>query len=216
MARKEKKYHFIYKTTNLLTSRYYIGMHSTDNLEDGYMGSGKRLRYSINKYGKQNHKVEILEFFDNRDELKKREKEIVDLNEVAKEECMNLIVGGEGGRGFTSEEQRLNAFKSHKKQKFLKENESGWFEKKSKKISKGNFKQYEEGIRKKYYFYNWNGKVHSDETKKKIGEKNSEHQKGKDNSQYGTCWITKDKVNKKIKKEEFELFNRQGWNKGRK
>ena len=42
MARKEKQYHFIYKTTNIITERYYYGMHSTDNLEDGYLGSGKR------------------------------------------------------------------------------------------------------------------------------------------------------------------------------
>ena len=66
MARKEKTYHFIYKTTNLLNGKYYIGMHSTFNLEDGYMGSGKRLKRSLNKYGKENHKVEILEFVDNR------------------------------------------------------------------------------------------------------------------------------------------------------
>jgi hypothetical protein len=94
MARKEKKYHFIYKTTNLLSGKYYIGMHSTDDLNDGYMGSGKRLRYSINKYGKKNHKVEYLEFFGTREELAAREKEIVSLNEIAKEKCMNLRVGG--------------------------------------------------------------------------------------------------------------------------
>ena len=35
MARKEKQYHFIYKTTNLLSGKYYLGMHSTDNLQDG-------------------------------------------------------------------------------------------------------------------------------------------------------------------------------------
>ena len=71
MPRKEKKYHFIYKTTNLLSGKYYIGMHSTDNLGDGYLGSGKRLRYSINKYGEENHNREILEFVDSRKELKK-------------------------------------------------------------------------------------------------------------------------------------------------
>ena len=49
MARKEKKYHFIYKTTNLLSGKYYIGMHSTDNLDDGYLGSGYRLRLAIKK-----------------------------------------------------------------------------------------------------------------------------------------------------------------------
>lgn len=95
MTRKEKKYHFIYKTTNLLSGKYYIGMHSTDNLDDGYMGSGRRLRYSLNKYGKENHKREILEFCPSREELLSREEEIVNLNEIAKEECMNLKVGGD-------------------------------------------------------------------------------------------------------------------------
>ena len=106
MARKEKKYHFIYKTTNLLSGKYYIGMHSTNDLNDGYMGSGKRLRYSVNKYGKENHKVEVLEFFDDRKQLAAREKEIVNLNEIAKEECLNLMPGGKGG--FISEEHQKN------------------------------------------------------------------------------------------------------------
>jgi len=94
--RKEKKYHFIYKTTCNITNKYYIGMHSTDKLDDGYLGSGRRLRYSINKYGKENHTREILEFCKTRKELKSRESEIVTLNEITKKECMNLVVGGSG------------------------------------------------------------------------------------------------------------------------
>jgi hypothetical protein len=39
---------------------------------------------------------------------------------------------------------------------------------------------------------------------------------GKNNPSYGTCWITKDGTNKKIKKEELETFLSQGWEKGRK
>lgn len=41
MARKEHKYHYIYKITCIKTKRYYIVMHSTDKLNDGYMGGGK-------------------------------------------------------------------------------------------------------------------------------------------------------------------------------
>lgn len=214
MARKAKKYHFIYKTTNLLSGRYYIGMHSTNDLADGYMGSGKRLKRSLNKYGKENHKVEILEFFDSREELKKREKEIVSLNEIAKEECMNLVVGGQGG--FTPEQQRLNAEKSNAKQSLLRVTDLEWANKKKEAISNGLSKSYEEGRRERKYFFDWTGKQHDEETKNKIGVANSEKQKGRGNSQYGTCWITKEGINKKIKKEELELFSKQGWSKGRK
>lgn len=92
--RKEKKYHYIYKTTCNITGKYYIGMHSTDKLDDGYLGSGRRLKYSINKYGKNNHTKVILEYFENREDLRIREAELVTLDEIAKENCLNLNVGG--------------------------------------------------------------------------------------------------------------------------
>jgi hypothetical protein len=67
MIRAEnRKYHYIYKITCNVSNRYYIGMHSTDNLEDGYFGSGKRLWFSINYHGKKNHSKEILEFLESR------------------------------------------------------------------------------------------------------------------------------------------------------
>jgi hypothetical protein len=52
MPRKTPHIHYIYKTTCNFNQKYYIGMHNTSNLEGGYMGSGKRIRYSIRKYGK--------------------------------------------------------------------------------------------------------------------------------------------------------------------
>ena len=68
----KEKYHYIYKTTCIINNKYYIGMHSTSNINDGYIGSGKRLKYSINKYGIENHICEKLEFFLNREELVNR------------------------------------------------------------------------------------------------------------------------------------------------
>ena len=73
MGRPQKKYHYIYKTTNLKNGKFYVGMHSSDNLNDGYLGSGTRLRRSIRKNGKENFKIEILEFFPNRLSLSLRE-----------------------------------------------------------------------------------------------------------------------------------------------
>jgi hypothetical protein len=94
---EDKKYHYIYKTTCIITKRFYIGMHSTDNLEDGYVGSGKRLWHSINKHGKENHVCEILEFLPDRKSLAKREMEIVNQEMLNEELCMNIATGGEGG-----------------------------------------------------------------------------------------------------------------------
>ena len=97
MTKEEKKYHIIYKTTCLINKKYYIGMHSTDDLEDGYMGSGKAIKFSIKRYGKENHSVEILEILENRELLGERERAIVTMSKVRNGNCMNLKVGGIGG-----------------------------------------------------------------------------------------------------------------------
>lgn len=97
MPRKQKKYHIIYKVTNLLNDKYYIGMHSTDDLDDGYFGSGVYIRRSIKKYGIENHQFEILEYCSSREDLKLREELIVNEKLVADAQCMNLKIGGIGG-----------------------------------------------------------------------------------------------------------------------
>ena len=107
------KYHFIYKTTDLRTGKYYIGMHSTNNLDDGYMGSGKRIKWLIDRYGKENFKFEILEHLANRLALAKREKEIVNKKLLNDGLCLNHKVGGEGG--FTATVKLKNRIKQIKK-----------------------------------------------------------------------------------------------------
>ena len=64
----------------------------------------------------------------------------------------------------------------------------------------------------------WFNRKHTNESKKKIGEKNSIKQKGEKNSQFGTCWIVNEEEKKciKIKKEELENYLSIGWKKGRK
>jgi group I intron endonuclease len=92
-----KAFHYLYKTTCTITNKFYIGMHSTNNLDDGYKGSGVYLWRSIKKYGKENHIVEILEFLPTRDDLIVREKEVVTEHLVNHKDCMNIKLGGLGG-----------------------------------------------------------------------------------------------------------------------
>ena len=92
-----KQYHYIYKITCLINQKFYIGLHSTNNINDGYFGSGKRLWFSINKYGKNNFKFEILEYLSDRESLIKREKDIVNEELLLDPLCMNIKIGGNGG-----------------------------------------------------------------------------------------------------------------------
>lgn len=97
MQRADKRrYHYIYKITRD-DGRYYIGMHSTDNLDDGYFGSGKLITRSIKKHGREKHTKEILELLESRALLVKREKELVSPELVRDVQCMNLGLGGHGG-----------------------------------------------------------------------------------------------------------------------
>ena len=88
-------YHYFYKITNKLNGHYYYGIHSTNNLDDGYMGSGRKLRRAINKYGIENFEKEILKFFETREDCAKYEHEIVTEELVLAKDCYNISLGGE-------------------------------------------------------------------------------------------------------------------------
>lgn len=60
----EKLYNYVYLISNLVNGKQYVGDHSTNNLEkDKYLGSGNLIIKAKIKYGKENLKKEILEFF---------------------------------------------------------------------------------------------------------------------------------------------------------
>ena len=76
---KDNKYHYLYKITNLINEHYYYGVHSTsDNyLKDGYSGSGIALKNAYKKYGKENFRFEIIEYFSDSYLMYQSEKKIV-------------------------------------------------------------------------------------------------------------------------------------------
>ena len=198
MKKADKKYHFLYKTTNLLSGRYYLGMHSTNDLDDGYLGSGAQLRKAIRKYGKENFKREIIEFCSSREELHKKEELLITLNEVRDKECMNMKVGGLG----KWPKEANGAFREKLKDPEFKE-EFG------KKVSKSNT-EIKRGFLKKPL--DWTGRSHSDESKLKMSLSKRGAGTRDRNSQFGTQWITNGKESKKINKSESIP---EGWNPGR-
>lgn len=110
-------YYTIYKVTNLINGKFYIGKHQTENIDDSYYGSGKAIKEAIKKYGKENFKKSILHIFNNELEMTKMEKEIITEDMVKDKNSYNIGIGGEGGAQFigkkhnqeTKEKLRLKA-----------------------------------------------------------------------------------------------------------
>jgi group I intron endonuclease len=106
----------IYKTTNLINNKFYIGKDSRNN--PSYLGSGLALLNAIKKYGKENFKKEILQYCTSLEELSSAEIAwITKLDANNRKISYNIACGGQGGN-LGSE---VNARISRNLRKVLKE-----------------------------------------------------------------------------------------------
>lgn len=106
------KFYYVYKITNKINHKIYIGCHQTFNLDDGYMGSGRYINRAYEKYGIENFEKEILQFYANSQEMFEAKAKIVNREFIQQDTNYNLAEGGHGG--FKGEECYRSKSRSEK------------------------------------------------------------------------------------------------------
>lgn len=213
----------VYQITNKVNKKIYIGVHQTEDLDDGYYGSGTILNRSIEKHGLESFEKQILHIFDNPEEMFSKEAELVNEDFVKRPDTYNLRVGGQGGWDYVNR-VGLNVYPTHSET--LKENFALGTKVVQDKLKndfefrKAFCKNVTLGL-KKHYVDNpahFLGRNHSQETKQKMSKSQLGKHTGQKNSQYGTCWIhsLELKENKKIPKIDLDKWIDQGYTLGRK
>lgn len=111
----------IYKTTNKINGKIYIGQDEHNDIK--YLGSGFILKRAIKRYSKENFYKETLESCKTKEELNEREKFWIEFYDSTNKEIgYNIALGGQGGRIFTDEQKiEMGIFerisKAHKNKK---------------------------------------------------------------------------------------------------
>ena len=210
-------FYLIYKITNNINNKIYVGSHKTKNKDDGYMGSGKYLNHAIQKYGIENFTKEILFVFDNPKDMYDKEAEIVNDDFLAEENTYNLKRGGFGGfdyinsYGLTARIPWTDAARVKAMESRALITSDEWST-----IQKEKCERYSKDEKKLWTLAARDAALTNDvKEKRKTTLKKINHQQGHLNSQFGTCWITNNGINKKIKYTELDNFISLGWSKGR-
>jgi len=186
----------VYKTTNLINGKVYIGKDASNN--PNYYGSGLLLAKAIKKYGKENFKKEILEECHSLEDLNTREKYwIASLNTTNRKIGYNIAIGGMGGDTYSNQSE------SRKKQIIENRNSSSYayrqtdeYKQKRREIAKRLWQRNDvrDKIKKKLVgreirwknkigvankkIWESRGDIRSEETKRIIAEQNSIKMKG--------------------------------------
>lgn len=211
----------VYRTQNLVNGKYYFGVHKTENPYDEYLGSGKVLKAEIRKYGDQSFLKNVCFIFDNPKEAFVKEFELI---ETYRKDplCYNLRQGGSGGFDWINLKalnktpeflQHLNDIRFLGIEKAHISLRSTWADGRKREAICNKIRQGQKSVG--FSYRTFSGKFHTPEAKQKIGERNKIAQLGKSNSQFGTCWIVHDGVNKKIHRSELDEYTHKGWKQGR-
>ena len=221
-------YGYIYETTNLINTRKYIGKKASNKfLAERYLGSGKILNQAIEKYGKENFRVKLIEECSSKEQLNEKEKYWIErYNSVNSTEYYNITIGGDGGDTF-SNNPNINDIKNKISKAHLGKvilNKDG----KEYHVNKENLEEY---LKNGYVLGRGNfivsdtykkaqrdrnlGKKRSKETRERMsmsftGRKYSESTRKNMSiaakNRKHTYWITKDNINKKVYLDDIEKY----------
>lgn len=126
--------YYTYKITltkGRLTNHYYLGMHKTDNINDGYKGSGKILLNYYQKYPNDYIK-EIISYYDDFDSLCEAERILIGDLYNTDPLCINIKPGGNGGsykginKGIKRSEEQKRNLSDKLKEKYKSGEISAW------------------------------------------------------------------------------------------
>ena len=205
---------YVYKTTNLLNGKYYIGQHKKSYFDKNYYGSGILITRSIKKYGKNNFKIEALEWAKSLDELNKLEEKYISEN-INNNLCINIsrtaVKGNQINIGCKGKLSITNGIKN----KFINIDEPlplGWYygalNKGKIAITNGNETKFifpDEELDNGWYYGMHTKGANNPNYKlswtKERREQQSNNQKGNKNSQYGKGYLHKGELNGRYGKE---------------
>ena len=160
---QQEKYHYVYVITNKVNKKFYIGKHSTSNLDDGYMGSGVAINRAIKKYGEQNFVKRILCYCQTASDALYVEQFLVTEYIVNRKDCYNMKTGGKGG----SAKGRISGMKGrHHSEETKQKLKLAWKKRRQKPVSEETRKKIGEAHKGKPG--GMKGKHHSEDTKMKI------------------------------------------------
>ena len=187
-------FYTVYKITNQIDGKIYIGSHMTDQLDDNYMGSGKYLIRAQKKYGIENFKKEILFVFETADEMYAKEAEIVNEDFLATENTYNLKIGGFGGWDYNNRDKDSARYKEQRRRNGALTGRANMMRLNERLITDPAFKDARRKaailanakVQEKYPNGTFSRKTHTVETKLKISESAKLTSRGERNSQYGT------------------------------
>lgn len=229
-------HYIIYKITNKLNNKIYIGKHICKSIYDCYMGSSIHLLNDIKKYGKENFHKDILFECQNEKELNEKELQIVNRDFVQRSDTYNRQIGGIGGNkiDFTKHPEIIEANKKNSNifwDSIKNDDEKHKRHNLTMKLAAQSIKTREDydDIKKQIQktrseFYkthdgSFKGKRHSAETKKQMSISAK-----KFHALNGPAWDFNhhwyydpySKVNKLLKEEDYEReYKKLGWKKGR-